>query len=87
MEEIKVDQKIKLTAKDFASGQDVRWCPGCGDYSILAQVQRSFPEIVGLIKIKLYGFPVSDVLPVFLIIWKLTASIPFMVERRQLQPE
>ncbi len=36
---------VKLTAKDFSSGQDVRWCPGCGDYSILAQVQRSFPEI------------------------------------------
>jgi len=34
------------TAKDFASDQDVRWCPGCGDYSILAQVQRSFPEII-----------------------------------------
>ncbi|MFA7227849.1 MAG: 2-oxoacid:ferredoxin oxidoreductase subunit beta [Melioribacteraceae bacterium] len=36
---------VKLTAKDFSSGQDVRWCPGCGDYSILAQVQRSLPEI------------------------------------------
>ncbi len=36
----------KLTAKDFATDQDVRWCPGCGDYSILAQVQRSFPEII-----------------------------------------
>ena len=36
----------KLTAKDFASDQDVRWCPGCGDYSILAQVQRTFPEII-----------------------------------------
>jgi len=35
----------KMTAKDFATDQDVRWCPGCGDYSILAQVQRSFPEI------------------------------------------
>ena len=35
----------KLTAKDFATDQDVRWCPGCGDYSILAQVQRSFPDI------------------------------------------
>jgi 2-oxoglutarate ferredoxin oxidoreductase subunit beta len=34
------------TAKDFASDQDVRWCPGCGDYSILAQVQRTFPEII-----------------------------------------
>ena len=26
----------KLTRKDFTSDQDVRWCPGCGDYSILA---------------------------------------------------
>ena len=29
-----------LTAKDFASDQDVRWCPGCGDYSILAQMKK-----------------------------------------------
>ena len=36
----------KYTAKDFTSSQDVRWCPGCGDYSILAQVQRTSPEIV-----------------------------------------
>jgi len=34
----------KLTVKDFQSDQDVRWCPGCGDYSILAQVQRVLPE-------------------------------------------
>ncbi len=34
----------KLAIKDFQSDQDVRWCPGCGDYSILAQVQRVFPE-------------------------------------------
>ena len=27
------------TAKDYATDQDVRWCPGCGDYSILKQVQ------------------------------------------------
>lgn len=40
------EMKKQLTAKDFASDQDVRWCPGCGDYSILAQVQRSFPEII-----------------------------------------
>ncbi|MFC2084332.1 2-oxoacid:ferredoxin oxidoreductase subunit beta [Bacteroidota bacterium] len=38
-------KEIKLTAKDFSSDQDVRWCPGCGDYSILAQVQRTFPDI------------------------------------------
>jgi 2-oxoglutarate ferredoxin oxidoreductase subunit beta len=35
---------VTLTIKDFQSDQDVRWCPGCGDYSILAQVQRVFPE-------------------------------------------
>src|ERR1041384_845830 len=35
----------KQTAKDFQSDQDVRWCPGCGDYSILAQVQRVMPEL------------------------------------------
>jgi 2-oxoglutarate ferredoxin oxidoreductase subunit beta len=29
-----------LSAKDFASDQDVRWCPGCGDYSILAQMKK-----------------------------------------------
>lgn len=36
----------KFTAKDFTSDQDVRWCPGCGDYSILAQVQRTFPDLI-----------------------------------------
>ncbi len=34
-----------LTAKDFASDQDVRWCPGCGDYSILKQVQQVMVDI------------------------------------------
>jgi 2-oxoglutarate ferredoxin oxidoreductase subunit beta len=34
-----------LTKKDFESDQDVRWCPGCGDYSILAQTQRILPEL------------------------------------------
>ncbi len=34
-----------LSRKDFVSDQDVRWCPGCGDYSILAQVQRLMPEL------------------------------------------
>lgn len=33
-----------LTAKDFASNQEVKWCPGCGDYSILKQVQTILPE-------------------------------------------
>jgi 2-oxoglutarate ferredoxin oxidoreductase subunit beta len=31
--------------KDFISDQDVRWCPGCGDYSILANMQRIMPEL------------------------------------------
>ncbi len=33
-----------LTAKDFVSDQDVRWCPGCGDYAILNQVHRLLPS-------------------------------------------
>jgi 2-oxoglutarate ferredoxin oxidoreductase subunit beta len=35
----------QLTAKDFATDQEVRWCPGCGDYSILAQVQKVLPTL------------------------------------------
>ena len=35
----------KLTRKDFMSDQEVRWCPGCGDYAILATVQRAFAEM------------------------------------------
>ena len=34
-----------LTARDFATDQEVRWCPGCGDYSILAQVQKNMPGL------------------------------------------
>ncbi|PJA98580.1 MAG: 2-oxoacid:ferredoxin oxidoreductase subunit beta [Ignavibacteriales bacterium CG_4_9_14_3_um_filter_30_11] len=37
-------EDVKLKPKDFSSSQDVRWCPGCGDYSILAQVQRVSPD-------------------------------------------
>jgi len=37
--------KPALTRKDFQSDQEVRWCPGCGDYSILAQVQKVMPEL------------------------------------------
>lgn len=39
-----VEQEVKLTAKDFATDQEVRWCPGCGDYSILKQVQTILPQ-------------------------------------------
>ena len=34
-----------LTKKDFATDQEVRWCPGCGDYAILAAVQSVFPDL------------------------------------------
>jgi 2-oxoglutarate ferredoxin oxidoreductase subunit beta len=37
--------QAKLTRKDFQSDQEVRWCPGCGDYVILAQVQKLMPEL------------------------------------------
>jgi len=40
-----VDLKPKLTRADFASDQTVRWCPGCGDYSILAQTQKIMPAL------------------------------------------
>jgi len=36
---------LKLTTKDFKSDQEVRWCPGCGDYAILAAVQSFMPEL------------------------------------------
>jgi 2-oxoglutarate ferredoxin oxidoreductase subunit beta len=40
-----VDTPKKLTRKDFESDQEVRWCPGCGDYSILAQTQKVLPDL------------------------------------------
>jgi len=41
-----------LTAKDFKTDQDVRWCPGCGDYAILAQMQKVLPGV---------GIPKEDI--------------------------
>jgi len=37
--------KKEYDRKDFASDQEVRWCPGCGDYAILAAVQRTLPSL------------------------------------------
>ena len=34
-----------LTNKDFSSDQEVRWCPGCGDYAILRAMQKALPEL------------------------------------------
>jgi 2-oxoglutarate ferredoxin oxidoreductase subunit beta len=36
---------LGLSKKDFASDQETRWCPGCGDYAILATVQQFLPEL------------------------------------------
>ena len=44
-----------LSKKDFQTDQDVRWCPGCGDYSILAQVQKVMPTL---------GIPKEDIVVV-----------------------
>ena len=35
---------VALTRKDFSSDQEVRWCPGCGDYSILAAMQLELAD-------------------------------------------
>ncbi|CAN5478525.1 2-oxoacid:ferredoxin oxidoreductase subunit beta [soil metagenome] len=43
---------IALSRKDFVSDQDVRWCPGCGDYSILAQTQKVMPD---------FGYPRENI--------------------------
>lgn len=37
--------KARINRKAYASDQDVRWCPGCGDYAILASVQRLMPQL------------------------------------------
>jgi 2-oxoglutarate ferredoxin oxidoreductase subunit beta len=39
------NEVIQLTRKDFVSDQTVRWCPGCGDYAILAQMQKILPDL------------------------------------------
>ncbi|TAN35209.1 2-oxoacid:ferredoxin oxidoreductase subunit beta, partial [Patescibacteria group bacterium] len=38
-------EPTKLSRKDFVTDQDIRWCPGCGDYAILSQVQRVLPDL------------------------------------------
>jgi 2-oxoglutarate/2-oxoacid ferredoxin oxidoreductase subunit beta len=43
---------VSLNRKDFVSDQEVRWCPGCGDYSILAQTQKVMPD---------FGYPRENI--------------------------
>jgi 2-oxoglutarate ferredoxin oxidoreductase subunit beta len=40
-----IEHSVQLSRKDFVTDQDVRWCPGCGDYSVLAQVQKLLPTL------------------------------------------
>jgi 2-oxoglutarate/2-oxoacid ferredoxin oxidoreductase subunit beta len=40
-----MSEAAKLTKKDFQSDQEVRWCPGCGDYAILAGGAAHAPEL------------------------------------------
>ncbi len=47
-----MEAPIQLTRKDFVSDQEVRWCPGCGDYSILAQTQKVMPD---------FGYPKENI--------------------------
>src|ERR1051325_7138934 len=37
--------RVETVLKDWETDQEVRWCPGCGDYAILKAVQRTMPEI------------------------------------------
>ena len=39
-----VDKKLPYSKENFVSGQEVRWCPGCGDYSILSTMQRTLAK-------------------------------------------
>ena len=50
--QVKHKSSVELTKKDFVSDQTIRWCPGCGDYAILASIQKLMPEL---------GIPKEDI--------------------------
>src|SRR5690606_32754800 len=41
----RASMSAQLQAKDFASSQEVRWCPGCGDYAVLKAVQKALADV------------------------------------------
>lgn len=45
LKKVENGEPADYSSKDFSSDQDVRWCPGCGDYTILKQVQNTMPDI------------------------------------------
>ena len=62
------DSSLTLGRKDFVSDQEVRWCPGCGDYSVLTQTQKLMPEL-GIPKEKIVfisGIGCSSRLPYYM---------------------
>ena len=76
----------ELTKKDFVSNQEVRWCPGCGDYAILNNVQKVMPDL-GIPREKIVfvsGIGCSSRFPYYM---NTYGSIAFMVARRRLPPE
>ena len=74
------------TAKDWASDQEVRWCPGCGDYAVLKAVQRTMPDL-GVAREE-DGFRLRHRLlqPLSLITWRPTASTRSTAARRRSRP-
>jgi len=62
-----------LTKKDFESGLDVRWCPGCGDYAVLSQITKLMPKL---------GIPREN----FAFVSGIGCSKPFSVLRPDLWP-
>ena len=78
-------EPLKLTRKDFASDQEPRWCPGCGDYSILAQTQKVMPDF-GIPKEKIVfisGIGCSGRFPYYM---NTTASTRSTAGRRRWRP-
>lgn len=66
--------------KDFTSDQEVRWCPGCGDYVILNTIRNFLPEL-GLRRETSCSSAVSDAPAGSPITWKPTAFIRFTAAR------
>ena len=73
-----------LKPADFASDQDVRWCPGCGDYSILAQMKKVLAEL-GAARENTVFISGMVVLADFRITWIPTGFTAFMAGPPRLQ--
>ena len=78
--------RAKLTLKDYETNQEVRWCPGCGDYAILKTIQKLLPEPACPERTR-FLYPALDVHPGFRTTSKRMGSIRFTVAHRQLQRE